>query len=186
MDNSSVVSNCHETRRGWQQNVKWFLCSMKWARTGHKRNPHPLLCSNPPTPTHPPSQLTIPLSSAAFPSPLPLCSIAEISINAIQSCRAAANPIRTKIQIKYVKCCAGFCVSTSVYPVNSGWLVRNCIGIYIGILKGILWSFNSSFPSSLPLSISLCLSSRNQTSVLYLYRVCVCVCGQTVDGLEPL
>lgn len=130
----------------------------------------PYSVPNPP-PTPPPSQLPIPLSSAAFHSPLPLCSIAEISINAIQSCRAAANPIRTKIQIKYVKCCAGFCVSTSVYPVDSGRLVRNCIYL----LKGILWSFNSSFPSSLPLSISLCLSSRNQTSVLYLYRVCVCV-----------
>lgn len=80
------------TRLVWQQNVKWFLCSMKWARSGHKRNLTASLL--PLTASYLPASL-LPLSAPPHPT--------EISINAIQSCRAAANPIRAKIQIKYVK-----------------------------------------------------------------------------------
>lgn len=114
-----------------------------------------------------PPQLPLPHSSAACPSPLPpslrLCLIAEISINAIQSCRAAANPIKTKIQIKYVQCRSSFRVWTSAYPVDSGRLVGICVYSLQGI-QGTITLLSTLL--SLPPSLSQ--SNRNQTSVLSL------------------
>lgn len=123
-----------------------------------------------------PPQLPLPHSSAACPSPLPpslrLCLIAKISINAIQSCRAAANPIKTKIQIKYVQCRPSYCFSTSAYPVDSGRVVRNCVYSLQGILSSItLLSTLLSLPPCL--SLFLCRIATKPQSCLFTGYVCV-------------
>lgn len=142
-----------------------------------KESASPTLLSPTPTPL---SAIRAPLAcSLPFsPASLRLFLIAEISINAIQSCRAAANPIKTKIQIKYVQCRSSYCVSTSAYPVDYGRFVGNCMYSLQGKLPSItLLSTLLSLPSSLSLSR---IATKPQSCIFT-----GCLCGQAADGLEP-